>query len=39
MTMSSFSPKPIDVSPKIYYYLGKSKDAWEKGEKGSDERV
>ena len=39
MTMSRFSPKPIDISPNIYYNLGESRGAWERGDGGSDERI
>jgi hypothetical protein len=34
-----FSPKSVDISPNIYYNLGEIRDAWEKGDGGSDERI
>ncbi len=39
MTTSWFSPKSVDISPNIYYNLGESRGAWEKGDGGSDERI
>ena len=38
-TTSGFSPKPIDISPNMYYYLGESEDVWGKGDSGLDESV
>jgi hypothetical protein len=39
MTTRKFSPKAIDVSPNIYYNLGEYLNAWEKGDRESDERI